>query len=338
MTGGKLTGRLLIRNAFDVTVDGLEVTGGNTPAQQGAVDVDDGGRITLKNLNVHNAPGACVSMARVATALVQDSLLSACGQEGYHGDGGSNITYRGNEIRWNNTSLAPPCTDSRSECVNGRWQSGWEAGGGKQTKVQTALYENNISYGNGGPGLWCDIDCKNVTYRFNRAYDNTQGIFFEISDGAEIHDNVTYRNGGTTPEWCYRAGIIVSSSKNANVHDNVSAWDNRGITFLSQNRGGAWNDTSGNRAANNTVISSTGRRMMNWCQDWSGNLFTTGNNGAGGRYWAAQSEPQFERFEWATPLDTVAKFNNSPGDEGGRYLTTAEKDSILAAKGLPATP
>ena len=38
-------------------------------------------------------------------------------------------------------------------------------------------------------GLWCDIRCKDVTYSGNRVHDNlTQGILFEISDGARIAD------------------------------------------------------------------------------------------------------------------------------------------------------
>ena len=35
--------------------------------------------------------------------------------------------------------------------------------------------------------------------------------------------------------------------------------------------------------------------------------------------------------------NTLAASNATPGEEGGRYLTVAEKNALLAAKNLPSS-
>ena len=312
-----------------MTIQGTEVTGGaGTPLQQGVIDADNVNRVILRDVYVHDALGSCISLTGGSGHQVIDSELARCQQQGFHATSTTGAVFRGNSIHDNNTAAAP----------GPRVDSGWEAGGGKMTKSSGAVFDRNESYSNGGPGLWCDIDCIDVEYVGNRVHHNTIGIFYEISDGGYIHDNAVWNNG--PGPWCYGAGILVASSGGTTVENNVAAWNDRGISFLSQDREGNpdWNDTSGNRAINNTVIDQDGVRLLNWCQDFSGNLFTSGNNGTGGRYWSSVAEPKWERFEWASPLDTLAKLNASPGDEGARYLTTAEKDAVLADNGIPAAP
>ena len=49
---------------------------------------------------------------------------------------------------------------------------------------------------NDGPGLWCDIECRNVVYENNLVENNQHiGIFHEISFKAVIRNNVVRHNG-----------------------------------------------------------------------------------------------------------------------------------------------
>ena len=228
IVGGKVTGRLFV-TGDDVTIRDTEVTGGNAPLQQGAIQVHHGAdRVTLDNVNVHHAMGACVSLngeqGGGSGHRVIDSELAYCQQQGFHATSTTNARFLNNHIHHNNVAGAPlPRVDA-----------GWEAGGGKMTVSTGAVFEGNESNNNGGAGLWVDIHVRNVTFRNNRVHDNVgEGIFFEASDGGTIEGNVVWRNG--VAQWCYGAGILVSSSPNVMVRGNVVAWNARGIMVISQN-------------------------------------------------------------------------------------------------------
>ena len=77
--------------------------------------------------------------------------------------------------------------------------------------------------------------------------------------------------------------------------------------------------------------------MVAWLQDWSGSLFGSGSNNSGSnnRYWHALAEPT-TRFAWNGAKSRLADFNATPGEASGRYLTAAERSSILSAAGIPA--
>jgi len=95
---------------------------------------------------------------------------------------------------------------------------------------------NEVSYTD-GIGLWCDIACANVTISNNRIHHNTyQGINFEISNGAKIHDNALWENGWAKPVYGWGAAITISSSGNAEVYHNTVAWNYAGISVIVQNR------------------------------------------------------------------------------------------------------
>lgn len=320
--GGKNTGRILVR-ASDVTIDGTEVTGGNTPLQQGVIDIDNASRVLVRNAYIHDALGSCISLSNVIDGTVEGSTLARCQQQGFHTTGSTRTVYRSNIIRDNNSALAP----------GPRVDSGWEAGGGKMTYARTALFEGNESFGNGGPGLWCDIDCRDVTFRNNYVHDNTgEGIFFEISDGTLIEGNRVVENGWGSPAWAYGAGILVSASRNAMVRNNVVIDNARGISVLSQNRGNypvtAPGDSSNQRIENNVIVARNGAGLAGFYQDWAGTLFTApGVGGSGNRYWSDVSEPSSDgigRFEWLGHKNTLALYNATPGEEAGTYMTAAE--------------
>ncbi len=77
-----------------------------------------------------------------------------------------------------------------------------------------------------------------------------------------------------------------------------------------------------------------------WLQDWGGVLYASGSNnrGTANEYWVSVAEPQGGRFNWNGGKSTLTDFNATPGEESGRYLSTAQKDSALAGAGVPMTP
>jgi hypothetical protein len=58
----------------------------------------------------------------------------------------------------------------------------WEAGGAKIALSDGVVFRSNHVHDNIGPGLWCDIGCRNVVYDGNLVENNQDiGIFHEIS-------------------------------------------------------------------------------------------------------------------------------------------------------------
>jgi hypothetical protein len=345
-SGARIDGQGARRHGFvvganDVVIDGFEVTNTVNPEQEGAVQVRDSSRFTLRNSRIHDTGGACISISGGAGHQVLDNELASCAQEGFHLTGLSDTIVARNQIHHNNPNHA--------------YDMEWEAGGGKATRSSRLLFEANEVYANGGPGLWCDLDCRSVTYTNNRVHHNAwAGIMFEISDGAVIAGNRTWENGWGKTTWGWGAGILVASSRNVEVYGNVVAWNADGISVISQDRSSTyayeagsstWNSVVNVYVHSNDIIvtpqasDGTDKHLLAWLQDWGGVMFDAGSNnrGAGNRYWHALAEPS-TRFAWDGGESRLANFQATPGDPTGRYMTTAERDAVLAAAGVPAAP
>ena len=224
----------------------------------------------------------------------------------------------------------------------------WEAGAGKASLVRRLTIEDNSVWGNAGPGLWCDIDCRDVTLTRNRVHHNEQsGIFFEISTGARIAENVVFENGWGRPDWGWGAGILVSSSGGVTISRNVLAWNADGISIISQGRSnrpdgaGRDIDVSDNVVIGARQVSDTAEAyLIAWLQDWRGPLYqpSSDNRGSGNRYWTSEREPEGEHFYWRTDLPTEAAFARTPVGSGGAYLSLEERDRILDAAGIQSQP
>jgi parallel beta-helix repeat protein len=129
----------------------------------------------------------------------------------------------GNEIAFNNTAQFDPR---------------WEAGGAKFIGSLGMQIRNNYVHDNDGPGLWGDIDNRNMLFENNTCEDNGwSGIYYEVSYGATIRGNVVRRNGGAFPDWIWGAGILVSASSNVEVTGNVLEDNYDGIGGVQQARG-----------------------------------------------------------------------------------------------------
>jgi hypothetical protein len=332
--GSTVRSTWVVVNASDVTVEGFTMRDANNAPQTGAVRVRAGiSRFTLRACDLAYAAGADVSIGVANSSLIANCAIHNAGQLGVHvgGDGtnGRDNVVRDNRIYANNTAGFDP---------------GWEAGGLKATRQTGLRLEGNDVYDNAGPGLWCDISCRGTVYRANRVHGNASaGIFEEISSGALITNNVVWNNGWGFTSWGWGGGIVVSSSSGAEVANNVVAWNADGIDVISQNRGDpGWNSVTGVYVHDNTIVlapragDSSDKIALGWLQDWAGVMFdsSSANRGASNAYWIGSAEPEWARFGWNGHIDTLAAFNATPGEEGGRYLTIAERNQVLGTAGI----
>jgi parallel beta-helix repeat protein len=318
----------------DVTIDGFEVTRTTNPAQDGAIRARGVDRLTVRNAHVHHTGGACISIEDGTGHQILASELAYCEQEGFHLSRVTDTLLARNVIHHNNPNQA--------------YGPGWEAGGGKAARVNGLTFDANESYANVGPGLWCDVDSRNVVFRNNRVHHNTRmGIFVEISNGALIEGNRVWENGWHFTGWGYGAGIVAASSRNVEIRNNIVAWNADGISVISQSRtldGIQQFVTNVYVHGNDMMIApqasdSSMSHLLAWQQDWSGSMYSSGSNnrGASNRYWHAKPEPGL-RFEWSDTYGRLSDFNNTPGESSGRYLTNAEKDTALSSVGIPVSP
>jgi hypothetical protein len=321
----------LVVNASNVTIDGLVGRHASNPAQTGALRVKAGvSGFTLRNCDLGYAAGANVAYGGANSSVVEDCAIHHGGQLGVHlgGDGtnGRNNVLRNSRIYANNTA---------------GFDIEWEAGGLKATRQTGLRLEGNEVYDNAGPGLWCDIYCRDIVVTGNRIHHNTHaGVEFEVSTGATIRSNWLWENGWGKPQYGWGAGILIASSGGADVSDNIVAWNYAGISVISQNRQDWSHSATNNYVHGNTIIGEYDRWLAFWAQDWAGIMFdaASNNRGSGNRYWMNHAEDSHWRFEWQGGKTTLPAFNATPGEEGGRYLTDAEKDSVLANAGMPTAP
>jgi hypothetical protein len=99
---------------------------------------------------------------------------------------------------------------------------GWEAGGVKIALGDGVVFRSNHIHDNIGPGLWCDINCRNVLYEGNLVERNHgAGIFHEISFNAVIRNNVVRHNGIDDKGWFWGVNILVAASESVDVFGNI---------------------------------------------------------------------------------------------------------------------
>jgi hypothetical protein len=137
----------------------------------------------------------------------------------------------------------------------------WEAGGVKIVRSDGVVLRGNHVHDNVGPGLWSDIDCRNVVYEGNLVERNhAAGIFHEISFDAVIRNNIARHNGVTKNEWFWGSDILIAASQNVEVHGNSLTVGPRncGVMLIDQgrddrakNHGGPIYKTQNNTVRNN---------------------------------------------------------------------------------------
>jgi hypothetical protein len=338
-TGGRVDGERKRRHAFvveanNVTLTGWEVTRTTNAAQDGAVRVVNSDRFTLRRARIHHTGGACISIVGGTGHQILESTLAYCAQQGFHLPRVTDTRVAFNRIHHNNPKR--------------QFDPGWEAGGGKASNVDGLVFARNRVWANRGPGLWCDINCRDVVFRKNRVHHNENaGIYYEISKNAVITRNRVWENGWAFTPWGWGGGIVVSSSRNVMVRNNVVAWNADGISVISQNRGSTtWNRVEDVRVRDNFVFvapqpsDGSDKFLLGWLQDWRGVMYNgaSANRGAGNRYWHSQPEPTWARFGWDGAKSYLVHFLATPGESDARYISRSRMRAALEVVGMPRRP
>lgn len=226
--------------ADSVTISGLVIEKYFNPPQEGAIHGEGRGwRVERSELRLNSGAGVSVG----ADGTIAHSKIHHNGQIGATADG-SNILLDANEIWANN--------------IYG-FDSEWDAGGVKITESSDIVLRNNHVHHNNGPGLWCDERCINVLFEDNIVeYNQSAGIFFELSSKAVIRRNTLRQNNQAGYGGIWGAEIQIAASEGADIHDNtlIVRDSGRAIMLIDQNRwkvGGGFYKTRGNRVHHNDI-------------------------------------------------------------------------------------
>lgn len=327
----------VLGKASNVTLEGFTMKHAANEGRSGAImnrmsrlDPGHSNWVVQDNM-VSDAHGAVVNLRGGTGNKLLDNDISRGGQLGVR-SGSAGYLVRGNKIHDNNTE-------------DFYW--GWEAGGFKAASTSAMVVDGNEVYNNKGNGVWCDVGCKDITYSNNRIHHNARrGIHYEISSGGRIFGNVAWENGWATPNRANGAGIGVSNSTDTEIYSNTLAWNADGIGITGLDRNGTDHDLVLNiHVHHNTILMQdlpgedlTNHFALGWISGWSPQMFDpdSNNRGEGNVYWYPDPEGDLVRFEWEkTGYPELEDFEATPGEEGGRYLTQAEKDAVVADKSLP---
>jgi hypothetical protein len=117
---------------------------------------------------------------------------------------------------------------------------GWDAGGFKMAVTNGGVFRRCVFRHNGGPGLWFDIDVRNVLVT-ECIFDGNEGsgLFVEISRDIQVVRNLAVDNGvGVVqvfkdPGWA-TAGIQLGESERVLVTNNTCVGNKDGIAIREQ--------------------------------------------------------------------------------------------------------
>lgn len=190
-------------------------------AQKGAIQAQQANGWTVENceLRLNSAAG----IAAGPGTRVRNCDIHHNGQIGITGVG-RDVIIEQNRIWANNTRNFSP---------------DWEAGGVKLAVSEGVVLRGNHVYDNRGPGLWCDIECRNVLYEENVSERNSgPGIFHEISFSAVIRNNVVRHNGTGKSAWFWGNNIQIAASQDVEVYANklTAGAGKCGIVLVDQGR------------------------------------------------------------------------------------------------------
>jgi hypothetical protein len=298
--------------ASDVSIRNLTIEKYGSSAQKGAVHAREGTRWTIENCVVRLNSGTGISVG--TGTRVHNCNVHHNGQLGIGGNG-NNIRIEGNRIWSNNMYGFDPV---------------WEAGGAKIAESEGVTFRGNHVHDNNGPGLWCDIECRNVVYEDNLVENNQDiGIFHEISFNAVMRRNVVRHNGSANRGWFWGADIVVAASQDVEVTGNMVtvAPGACGIMLIDQGRR---NDAGGQyKTRNNTVraneMTFEGAICAGGVSDTKpGNenfgIITDGNNRFDGNTYRVRGGSEPPRFVWDQDVTDWSGFRGKGLEQSGRLV------------------
>jgi parallel beta-helix repeat protein len=317
-------------SADDVTIDNVDMRHAANSGRTGALLnrpyqtawTDAGSNWTVKNSTLAHAHGAIISLnsgGHTGHHVLNNRILFG-GQLGVHGAARGSVI-SGNEIARNNTELY---------CPNARCGIG-ETGGIKVADSSDVTVEGNFIHDNFGHGVHFDVNTYANTITDNRIYRNARmGIQYELSSDALIARNRVIGNGYDVYETIKNPSINVVVSSDVEVADNVVSGGASGINVSAYNRQGFDSTVSGVYVHDNAIIRNGGKALT-W-SDGNGSIAADPTNrGYSNDFWYPRAEGGSTRFKWGgRNFSRLSEFNDTPGEEVGRYMSDAEKDAVLA--------
>lgn len=189
--------------ASNVLIRNLTVEKYASVAQKGAIHAGKAVGWVVENCELRLNSGA--GLATGTGSRVRRCDIHHNGQLGI-GGGGDDVLIESNRVWANN--------------VRG-FSSRWEAGGVKLALGDGIIFRGNHIYDNIGPGLWCDINCRNALYEDNVVERNYgPGLFHEISFSAVIRNNIVRHNAVDGWGWFWDDDILIAASESVDVYGN----------------------------------------------------------------------------------------------------------------------
>ncbi len=224
------------------------------------------------------------------------------------GGTGDDVVVRSNEIAFNNFA---------------GYDYHWGAGGAKFVLSDRLELIDNFVHDNEGPGLWADIDCSRVLFERNRTRANrVAGLFFEISSGAIIRDNLVEaeRENSDRKGIDRGAGILVNTSSDVEIRGNKVTGCPNGILAVQQDRGisrrtGAGYVLKHLSVHDNVVtqehgfaagVSSPASSAIDSSNRFENNVYSLGDLSAAA-------------FVWIGGFKTIQEWNSAGNDRNGRF-------------------
>ncbi|MCC2684606.1 MAG: hypothetical protein K0R75_1505 [Paenibacillaceae bacterium] len=320
--------------ADNVTIDNIIFRHASNDRGAGALDAG-GDNWTVENSSLGYAHAADIAISQVTGTHLLNNEIFGAGQAGVVGNNGS-FVIEGGRVHDNNIEGTKPS---------------WAGGGIKISNPRDIVITGVEVDHNHDNGIWTDVPNtpQSVVISNNRVHHNPgDGIRVEVTTNANVFGNIVYENGWDRK----KTGIALNASSDANVHDNVLAWNYSGIQVRNPIRTdkhsdeGAYDFVNNINVHHNTILDQelagkSGRYALSWVKAYDqGNLYDqgAGNIGHQNGYYYPSPEGTADRFFWENPFSTLSEFNNTPGEKKGYYLTEQQKDEIIARYLLPAQP
>jgi len=296
---------VLIRN---VTVEKYSSVAG-----KGAIQGKAGPGWVVENCEVRLNSGAGIVIG--TDGRVRGCNVHQNGQLGIAGQG-KDILIENNRIWENNTH---------------GFDFKWEAGGVKVVVSDGVVFRGNHVHDNVGPGLWCDIECRNVVYEGNLVERNHDaGIFHEISYKAIIRDNVLRYNGFGHRKWFWGPEVLVAASQDVEVYGNrlTIAAGGCGIVLADQSRrmkGGGRYKTRDNLVRDNQMkfegAACAGGASDVQPGDENFSVITDGNNVFDGNVYRVSGTSEPARFVWGHEIFDWDGMRRAGPEQNGILIT-----------------
>lgn len=233
------------------------------------------------------------------------------------GFSGSGILMDGNTTNYNNYR---------------RFDMDWHAGGVKNTNFIKSTIKNHVAQNNYGSGIWCDIDCNDVTIESSKAQQNDgMGIFYEISKNALIKNNIVSGNK--------LHGIYISASEDCKVLNNVAFANMRGIVVHGVPRSafGKKYFLKNNLVENNILANNSHADLVMAKPSTE----TIGNRSDYNLFYQTSGSLN-NRLDYAGTMTTLAQWQNSTGNDrhsrvGDPLFRSEFKGDFRPTAGSPAS-